>query len=276
MNSAWLDKLNHLIDSGLWVPIAFNIAAAGMIILVGFWLAGKLVNLINKMLQLRNVDEALRGFLGGTLSAFLKVVVLLAALEQMGMDTTSLLAVLGAAGLAIGLALKDSLSNFAAGIMLILFKPFTVGDYVEVAGIGGVIERISIFSTLIHSPDNKAITVPNAQVYGGVIVNYSAKPTRRIDLVFGIGYGDDMKKARALIADILAAETRILADPQPVIAVAELGDSSVNLWVRPWVKSEDYWDVRWSLIERVKTEFDGNGISIPFPQRDVHLYQASE
>lgn len=257
-------------------PFAINLVLALVIYLAGSWLARRLVSLTRTLMKKRQLDEALAEFIGSILSVLLTFVVALIALEQVGIDTTSLLALLGAAGLAVGLALKDSLSNFAAGVMLILFKPFKIGDFVEAGGIAGIVERISIFSTQLRTGDNRQIIVPNAGIYGDVITNFSAKATRRIDLVIGISYDDNIKQARDIIQQILDQEERILADPEPVIVVGELGDSSVNLWVRPWVKTADYWPVHWQLLETIKTTFDEQGISIPFPQRDVHLYQENQ
>ncbi|MFC3681631.1 mechanosensitive ion channel family protein [Bacterioplanoides pacificum] len=257
-------------------PFAVNLILALVIYLAGSWLARRLVSLTRTLMKKRQLDEALAEFIGSILSVLLTFVVALIALEQVGIDTTSLLALLGAAGLAVGLALKDSLSNFAAGVMLILFKPFKIGDFVEAGGIAGIVERISIFSTQLRTGDNRQIIVPNAGIYGDVITNFSAKATRRIDLVIGISYDDNIKQARDIIQQILDQEERILADPAPVIVVGELGDSSVNLWVRPWVKTADYWPVHWQLLETIKTTFDEQGISIPFPQRDVHLYQENQ
>ena len=257
-------------------PFAVNLILALVIYLAGSWLARRLGSLTRTLMKKRQLDEALAEFIGSILSVLLTFVVALIALEQVGIDTTSLLALLGAAGLAVGLALKDSLSNFAAGVMLILFKPFKIGDFVEAGGIAGIVERISIFSTQLRTGDNRQIIVPNAGIYGDVITNFSAKATRRIDLVIGISYDDNIKQARDIIQQILDQEERILADPEPVIVVGELGDSSVNLWVRPWVKTADYWPVHWQLLETIKTTFDEQGISIPFPQRDVHLYQENQ
>jgi len=257
-------------------PFAVNLILALVIYLAGSWLARRLVSLTRTLMKKRQLDEALAEFIGSILSVLLTFVVALIALEQVGIDTTSLLALLGAAGLAVGLALKDSLSNFAAGVMLILFKPFKIGDFVEAGGIAGIVERISIFSTQLRTGDNRQIIVPNAGIYGDVITNFSAKATRRIDLVIGISYDDNIKQARDIIQQILDQEELILADPEPVIVVGELGDSSVNLWVRPWVKTADYWPVHWQLLETIKTTFDEQGISIPFPQRDVHLYQENQ
>lgn len=274
------EKIESFFADGNWLevitPYAINLVVAILIYVVGKWIAKRLLTLIAKMMDSRGMDDALKDFLSSILSVLFSFVVVLVALEQLGVDTTSLLALLGAAGLAVGLALKDSLSNFAAGVMLILFKPFKLGDYVEAGDTSGVVEKISVFNTIMKTPDNKEVIVPNAQIYSGTITNYSAKPTRRVDLVIGIGYDDDMKKARDLIKQVLDADDRVLAEPETVIAVGELGDSSVNFLVRPWVKSADYWGVYWDSLESIKETFDNNGISIPFPQRDVHVYQESK
>jgi len=201
----------------------------------------------------------------------LMLVVVVIALDQLGVDTTSLVALVGAAGLAVGLALKDSLQNFAAGVMLVLFRPFKNGDFVEVSGVSGVVEKITIFSTLIRTGDNKEVIVPNGGIYSGTIVNYSARDTRRIDLVVGVDYGCDVREAKRILEDILASNPLILKDPEPVVALAELADSSVNFNVRPWVKTDDYWGVRAEVLEQVKLTLDEKGIGIPFPQMDVHV-----
>jgi small conductance mechanosensitive channel len=199
--------------------------------------------------------------------------IVIAALGQLGIQTTSFIAVLGAAGLAIGLALQGSLSNFAAGFLLIIFRPFKVGDLIEGAGVLGVVEAIQIFTTQLKTADNKTVIVPNANLTADNIVNWTVKGTRRVDMVFGIGYEDDIDTARSLMADIIAEDERILKDPAPAIVVIELADSSVNFAVRPWVNVDDYWGVYCDLTEKIKKAFDANNISIPFPQRDVHLYQ---
>jgi small conductance mechanosensitive channel len=199
------------------------------------------------------------------------LVVVIAALDRLGINTSSVLAIFAAAGLAVGLAMKDSLSNFAAGVMLVLFKPFKAGDFIEAAGSAGVVEKLRIFNTVMRSGDNREITIPNSQIYGGTIVNFSARETRRIDLIFGIGYGDDIRLAKTLLEQAMAEDERILKDPEPVILLMELADSSVNLAVRPWVNAADYWVVRSDLLQRVKEKFDAQGVSIPFPQRDIHL-----
>ena len=257
------------------IPFASNLLLAILIYVVGRWLAKRLVALAARVMKSRNLDEALVEFITSIASVLLGFVVALIALEQLGIDTTSLMALLGAAGLAVGLALKDSLSNFAAGVMLILFKPFKIGDFVEAGGIAGVVEKISVFSTQFRTGDNREIIVPNSGIYGGVITNYSAKPTRRIDLVIGIGYDDDIKKAREILLKILKADERILDYPEATVAVGELADSSVNFVVRPWVNSADYWAVQWHLLETIKLTFDKEGISIPYPQQDVHMHQVA-
>jgi small conductance mechanosensitive channel len=191
------------------------------------------------------------------------------------MQTTSFVAVLGAAGLAIGLALQGSLSNFASGVLIVLFKPYRVGDWVEAGGISGTVERVDILTTIFNTGDNKKVIVPNGQVMGTIITNYSANDQRRVDMVVGVSYEDDLDKVRATLEELIAADDRILSDPPHKIAVSELGDSSVNFVVRPWVKTEDYWGVMFDMTEAIKKRFDQEGISFPFPQQDVHLYQAS-
>ena len=260
-----------------WLQIyGLKVLAAIVIVIVGRIVVGFITSFVKKLLRRSNVDETLTKFLSSLIRIFLMVVVFIAAISQLGVETTSLIAILGAAGLAIGLALQGSLSNFAAGVMLIIFRPFKVGDFIEAGGAVGVVEEIRIFNTMMKTGDNKEIIIPNSNIIGGNIINYSAKETRRIDLVFGIGYDDDLKKAKDLLTKIVSADSRILKDPATVIAVSELADSSVNFVVRPWVKTADYWLVYWDLTEKVKLTFDAEGISIPFPQRDVHWYQENK
>jgi small conductance mechanosensitive channel len=234
-------------------------------------IARGMIALAKKLLEKAKMDVILINFVSSILSSALLLIVIIASLDQLGVDTTSLIAMLGAAGLAVGLALQGSLQNFAAGAMLVIFRPFKDGDYIEAGGTKGTVEHINIFNTMIRTPDNKAVIVPNGAIYGGIIVNFSAKDTRRIDMVFGIGYGDDIKKAKDLLMNIVQADERILKDPEPLVAVGELAESSVNFRVRPWVKSGDYWDVYFDLNEKIKLAFDENNISIPFPQMDVHM-----
>lgn len=271
-----LEKLGNpdLVQTML-IPWAIKIGVALAIFIVGRWLAKWLTGMLRKVMAKSNLDEMLIQFLGNIVYTVLLLAVVMAALDHLGIQTTSLLAVFGAAGLAIGLALKDSLGNFSSGVMIILFRPFKVGDFIEAGGASGVVEQVRMFATVMRSGDNREIIVPNSQIYGGMIVNYSAKETRRIDLVFGIGYGDDIAKAKQIIGDIMKQDERILADPAPAIALGELGASSVNFNVRPWVKSADYWPVRADLLEKVKLAFDANGISIPYPQQEVYMHQVA-
>jgi len=252
------------------VHYAQNIVAALLIFFIGKWIAGRIAGLV-KTGAAKRIDGTVANFIGNLLHIVLVAFVVIAALDELGVETTSLVAILGAAGLAVGLALKDSLGNFAAGVMLILFRPFKVGDYVEAGGAAGSIKEIRIFATVMNTPDNKIITVPNGSIMGGNIVNYSEMPTRRVDMVVGAGYGSDLGKVKSVLQSILDADERILKDPAPVIAVSELADSSINLLVRPWVNSADYWAVKWDTTETVKKRFDEEGIEIPFPQMDVHL-----
>lgn len=203
------------------------------------------------------------------------IFVVIAALGQLGIQTASFVAIVGAAGLAIGLALQGSLANFAAGVLILIFRPFEVGDFVEVAGVSGAVQNIQIFTTELHTPDNKKVIVPNGGVISGNITNYSANNTRRVDLVFGIGYSEDIDVAKTLLQTVLAAEPKVLQDPAPTIGVVELADSSVNLVCRPWVNTADYWDVYFNVTEAVKKALDAGGISIPFPQRDLHLHHVN-
>ena len=253
-----------------------KIIAAIVIFVVGRWVARALRNAIKKMMAKGDVDETLISFVGNLTYITLLAFVIIAALNQLGIQTTSFIAVIGAAGLAIGLALQGSLANFAAGVLMIIFRPFKAGDYIEGAGVAGTVEEIQIFATQLKTPDNKTIIVPNAKMMGDNITNYSAKDTRRVDMVIGVGYGDDLKKVREILEDILAKDDRILEDPAPTIGVLELGDNSVNFAVRPWVKKEDYWGAYFDVTETVKRRFDEEGISIPYPQRDVHLYEYKE
>ena len=254
------------------IPWAIKIFFALVIFIVGKILAKSITNLVRKGMRKSGMDEALIKFLGGLVYAVLLVAVILAAVDTLGVNVTSLLAIVGAAGPAVGLALKDSLANFAAGVMIMIFRPFKIGDFVTTGGVAGVVDEIGLFCVLMHTPDNQRIIIPNSAVFGNTITNTSALPTRRIDLVMGISYDDNIGTAKKIIEDIIAADERILDDPAPVIAVSELADSSVNLVVRPWVKSEDYWPTRFDLLETMKVKLEEGGISIPFPQRDVHIY----
>jgi len=257
------------------LPWGINIVMALAIFIVGRWVVGIILNVVDKLLARTNVDSMLIGFVRSILNAVLLLFVIIAALNQLGVDTTSFIALIGAAGLAVGLALQGSLQNFAAGVLLIIFRPFKVGDFIEAGGASGTVEEIGIFSTMLKTGDNREITIPNGSIYGGTITNNSARETRRIDMVFGIGYDDDLRKAKEIIQSIINGDDRILQEPAPLVAVGELADSSVNFNVRPWVKSGDYWKVYYDLNEKIKLAFDDAGISIPYPQMDVHVSNAA-
>lgn len=260
-----------------WISLyAFNIIGALLIFIVGKWLARRIADLLAKLLKKNNVDLTLVNFLTNLAYYTMVVLVVVAAVGRLGVNTTSFLTIIGAAGLAVGLALKDSLSNFAAGVMLVLFRPFTIGDVVSTAGITAKVEKITIFNTLFCTPDNQLVIVPNNKIISDIITNINAKDTRRIDLVVGISYTDDMIQTKDILEGLAKADTRILTDPATTIAVAELADSSVNLVFRPWVKTDDYWAVRFDLTENIKNALDEAGISIPFPQQDVHLFVEKE
>ena len=266
MGSISTDKLVELVQS-YGLPLIWAI----VVFIVGRTVARIITKVVAKMMTRANIDETLVKFTKTVVYIALMIFVILASLGKLGIETTSFAAILAAAGLAIGLSLQGTLSNFASGFMLILFRPFKVGDFVEAGGVSGVVEEIQIFSTKMRSADNKEITVPNGQIIGSTITNYSAKATRRVDLVVGVSYNDDLKKVRAVLEDILAKDERILKDPAPTIGVSELADSSVNFVVRPWVKSGDYWPVLFDTQETVKLRFDAEGISIPYPQQDLHI-----
>jgi small conductance mechanosensitive channel len=252
-----------------------KVLAALLILIVGRIVANTVAGGARKAMHKARVDLNLIGFVAGLIRFSIIAFTIIAMLSKLGVQTTSFVAVLGAAGLAVGLALQGSLSNFASGVLLLTFRPFKKGDYIEAGGTSGSVFEISVFTTVLHTPDNKKVIVPNAQVTGSVIINYSANDTRRVDLVASIGYGDDISKAREVLQRIVSSHASVLPDPAPVIEVGELADSSVNLIVRPWVKTTDYWRVYWDLTEAIKLEFDREGISIPFPQTDVHLFQDS-
>jgi small conductance mechanosensitive channel len=251
---------------------SMRIILALVIYVVGKWITKRVTRLVTKLMQARDVDPTLVDFLANIVYAVLLVAVIIAALDTLGLPVTSLLAVVGAAGLAVGLALKDSLGNFAAGVMLVLFRPFSKGDFVEAAGVSGSIDDVRIFSTILTTPDNKQITIPNAQVYAGTITNYTAKDRRRVDMVFGVSYDDDLKVAREVLTRVCTSHPKVLAEPEFKIFVLNLGDNSVDFAVRPWAKTEDYWAVWGDVLERGKAELEAAGCSIPYPQRDVHMH----
>ena len=257
------------------IPWSSNIALAIVVFIVGRLIAKVLVKVIEGLLVRAKVDSMLVEFIRSIANAALFLFVIIASLDMLGVNTTSLIAMLGAAGLAVGLALQGSLQNFASGVLLIIFRPFQVGSYIDAGGVSGTVEKITIFNTIMLTPDNREIIVPNGAVYGGTITNFSARATRRIDMVFGIGYGDDIKKARDIMIQTMESDERVLKDPAPTVAVSELADSSVNFVVRPWVNAADYWGVKFDLTEKIKLAFDSQGVSIPFPQLDVHTDKAA-
>ena len=254
---------------------AVKIILALVIYVVGKWIAHRVTALVRKLMGVRQVDATLVNFLGNIVYAVLLAAVIIAALDTLGFPVTSLLAVVGAAGLAVGLALKDSLGNFAAGVMLVLFRPFSKGDFIEAAGVSGTVDDVQIFSTILTTPDNKQITIPNGQVYSGTITNYTRKDKRRLDMVFGVGYDDDLKVAREVLTRVCTGHPKVLAEPAFNIFVLSLGDNSVNFAVRPWAKTEDYWAVWGDVMEQGKAELEKAGCSIPYPQRDVHLHASN-
>ena len=270
--------VNKIIEFLQTDGLAFGIdlALALLIFFIGRFAVRMLVRMIRKGMQKNNVEKTLETFVCNLVNSALLIVVIIAAIGQVGIQTTSFIAIFGAAGLAIGLALQGSLSNFASGVLIILFRPYKVGDFVEAAGIAGVVEQLQIMTTIFKTGDNKQVIVPNSQIMGSIITNYSANDTRRVDMVIGVSYDDDLDKVRKTLEEIIAADDRVLKDPAPKIAVSELADSSVNFIVRPWVATADYSAVMWDMTEAIKKRFDKDGISFPFPQRDVHLYKAGD
>ncbi len=270
----WTTLPQLMQDKGidLGIDLGIKVATALAIFLIGKFLIRVLVNAIGRLMQSQDVDKTLERFICNLVRMALMVVVVIAAIGALGVETTSFIAIFGAAGLAVGLALQGSLSNFASGVLIVLFRPYRVGDWVEAAGIAGSVEQVQILTTILKTGDNKQIIVPNSQIMDSIITNYSANETRRIDMVVGVGYDDDIDKVRKTLEELIAAEERILPEPAPTIAVSALADSSVNFVVRPWVNTADYWGVMFDMTEAIKKRFDQEGISFPYPQQDVHLY----
>jgi len=270
-----IDAEPSMVDKAVEAVAAYGMQVlfAVIILVVGLWLAKKLKSLFVTALEKKNTDPTLTGFFGGLLYGALVVFVVIAAISKLGVQTTSFVAVVGAAGLAVGLALQGSLSNFASGVLLIIFKPFQAGNFIKAGGEAGIVVEVGILTTELKTPDNVKIILPNSAVMGGSITNFSAHANRRVDMTFGVGYGDDLNKAKQILEDLIAADERILKEPAPQVAVANLGDSSVDFVVRPWVNAADYWSFKFDYTKAVKESFDAQGISIPFPQRDVHIFQ---
>lgn len=264
----WLVTAQDLITA-----YGLKVLAALVILIIGRWVAKWLRHVIERMMHKGKTDPIIIGFVSSIAYVALMVFVVIAALGQLGIQTTSFIAVLGAAGLAIGLALQGSLANFAAGFLMIIFRPFKVGDFIEGAGVAGTVDAIQIFTTTLKTPDNKLIIVPNAKLSGDNITNFSAQATRRVDLTIGVSYDADLKHVRRVLESLIKADDRIQVEPEPFIGVSELADNSVNFVVRVWTASSDYWGVYFYMTENVKLRFDDEGIGIPYPQRDVHLYE---
>ena len=260
---------------GMLTTGAINLVIALVIFIVGKWLARRVQNALGRLLRKRAVDDVLVDFLGTIVFALILIAAVIAAVDTLGIPATSFVAVLGAAGLAVGLALKDSLSNFASGVMLVLFRPFAKGDFVDAGGILGTVDEIQLVSTILTTPDNKQIIVPNSLMYGSAITNYSAKDTRRVDMVIGVGYDDDLKVAANVLKKVCEDHPKVLGEPETKIFINNLGDSAVDFVVRPWVKSEDYWGVLADVLETAKVELEAAGCNIPYPQTDVHLHQVN-
>jgi small conductance mechanosensitive channel len=267
--------MEHVVKVQEWIMLyGLKVIAAAAILVIGYFAAIGVRAFLRRMLQKSRVDETLVSFITSVSYVAIMAFVVIAAVGKLGVQTASFVALLGAAGLAVGLALQGSLANFAAGVLMVIFKPFKVGDFIEAGGSMGVVEEIGIFTTELKSPDNKKIIVPNAKVTGDKIINYSAKEQRRVDIVAGVSYSDDLDKVRKVLEKILSEDNRVLQEPAPTISVLELADSSVNFAVRPWVKTADYWDVFFAIQEKIKKSFDAEGIAIPFPQHDVHIHKA--
>lgn len=250
-----------------------NLILAIATLIIGLWIIKIVVRGFDRGLERSKTDESLRRFLLSLAEIFLKAMLIISVAGMIGIEMTSFVAVLGAAGLAVGLALQGSLANFAGGVLILLFKPYKIGDFIEGAGYAGTVKEVQVFNTILKTPDNKTIIIPNGILSNASITNFSTESTRRVDMTFGIGYSDDLKQAKALLHKLLEQDSRILPDPEPVVAVSELADSSVNFVVRAWCNSADYWGIYFDMHESVKLHFDKAGISIPFPQQDVHVYK---
>ncbi len=267
----WLGQIDTAVLATYAIDYGTALISAIIIFIIGKWVARRVTNLITKVMQKNKLDSTIVSFLSNIIYYVLFAMVLIAAIGALGVETTSLAAVIAAAGLAIGLALQGSLSNFAAGVMIIMFRPFRNGDYIDATGVQGTVEEVNIFTTHLVTVDNCAVIVPNGSLIAGNITNYSKKKTRRVDLTIGVGYSEDLSHVKEVLKDIVNSHDKVLAEPAYTLAVAELADSSVNLILRPWVSSADYFEVKFDLIEAIKNRFDAEGISIPFPQRDVHM-----
>ena len=261
-------------DKGIDLGIDFTIrlATALAIFVIGKFVIKLIISAISRIMAKQTADRTLELFICNLVNISLMVVVIIASIGALGIETTSFIAIFGAAGLAVGLALQGSLSNFASGVLIVLFKPYRVDDYIEAAGISGIVEKVQILTTILKTVDNKQIIVPNSQIMDSIITNYSAKETRRIDMKISVGYQDNIDFVKATLYEIISKDKRILTEPKPMVVVSELADSSVNFVIRTWVKSSEFWDIKFEMIETIKKDFDEKGISFPYPQQDVHIY----
>ncbi len=259
--------------TSLAVTWGVQLVSAVITLIVGLYIVGFVVRLIGKVLEKSNTDPSLTGFVRSLVSILLKIMVYITAIGMLGVEMTSFIAILGAAGLAVGMALSGTLQNFAGGVMILLFKPYKVGDFIEAQGYSGSVKEIQIFITILTTPDNKTVMIPNGPLATGSLINYSAQETRRVDWTFGIGYGDKLDKAYDLLNQFIKEDERIHSDPEPFMALSELADSSVNIVLRVWVNSADYWDVYFDMNEKVYRQFEKEGLSIPFPQMDIHVHK---
>ncbi len=274
-----METVTNFDFQGLWQKVlelatsyGIKLILAIIVLIIGLRIIKSLTKGLTRVLRKSDVSESLIPFLRSLTSVGLKVLLFISILGMVGVEMTSFIAVLGAAGLAVGLSLQGTLQNFAGGVIILLFKPYKVGDYIETQGYAGTVKEIQIFTTIMHTPDNKVIIIPNSPIATGSLINYSAQETRRVDFKFGIGYGDDIEKAKKVLNDIVNKHEKVMKEPAPFVRVVELADSSVNFAVRAWANSSDYWDVYFDITEQVKKNFDKEGISIPFPQSDVHIY----
>jgi small conductance mechanosensitive channel len=269
------EQVTEYVDTGVTMAMQYGpqLLLAILVLIIGMWIINRFVGVTGRTLEARAVEPTLARFLTSLMNITLKALLLISVASMVGIATTSFIAILGAAGLAIGLSLQGTLANFAGGVLVLMFRPYKVGDFIDAQGVSGTVNAIQIFNTILKTPDNKVIIIPNGAISNGIITNFSAEATRRVDFVFGIGYGDDIAKARSVIEQVIAADSRILPDPPPMVVVSALGDSSVNFTVRVWANAPDYWGIYFDMTEKVKLAFDREGISIPFPQRDVHVHQ---
>lgn len=274
MNDFDISKITEYLKE-LVLTYGIKIVMAIVVLIIGLWIIKALTNAISRVMQKREVDESLRPFLRSLFNALFKVMLFISVIQMVGVEATSFIAVLGAAGLAVGMALSGTLQNFAGGVIILLLKPFKKGDWIDAMGYAGTVSEIQIFATILKTPDNKTVILPNGALSTGSLVNYSTEPRRRVDMTFGIGYDDDIDKAKGILNRIIEEDSRILKDPAPAVLLSELADSSVNFVVRVWAEAGDYWGIYFDFHEKVKKSFDAEGVGIPFPQMDVHVRQNS-